>query len=205
MRNKFRFILFLTVTLYCFLLAITSYAKTFKEQMDEFVLKQRQESAIGVQKRQEIVRQFTEPAEKNIQEYHEAQKEADKRRQEGLKRLQKIFPDLVSPEETNQAQEQNQQGQTTPAPINLQDLAQLPECDCEDPNYNYPSNFYYNYQHQKIVRLYPTKCRCAPTQQGTVVSSAPSTPPVSVSVPPTTTNKGTTTSEPKQEKFDIQY
>ena len=47
----------------------------------------------------------------------------------------------------------------------------IPNCDnCNDPKYNYHSNFLYDSKGNKIERLYPSRCKCVETAPEPVVT-----------------------------------
>ena len=133
---------------------------------------------------------------------NQAEQERQNNAQEERQKYQKLQAQLkeddqADTEESDQTATKEKES-TPPKQKSEQTDQKVPttECDCNDPRYDYPSNFYYNAQHQKIMRLYPQKCRCAP--EG--VSSG-----VVGKITDSQTGDNSTTSKTKKSIFDIHY
>ena len=113
---------------------------------------------------------------------------AEKKVSEGTKYLHKRAEAITNqsdqpiPPESDNATTTEESGQTDTS-------TEIPNCtNCNDPKYNYHSNFLYDSKGNKIERLYPTRCKCIATTPAPIV--LPTTNSTKQSTSQQTTNWG---------------
>lgn len=159
---KLKLSLILLVSLSINLIIVNAQTQTLKEQMDRLMLKQRQEAVMRTQQGKENLNYIISSSHQYIEHVNQVQKEADQQKKQDQQNLAKEYPNVAKKdqEQNSSAAEKQDVNQIDSTSETVGNIDSLPACDCDDPNYNYPSNFYYDYQHRKIMRFYPTKCRC---------------------------------------------